>query len=315
MRFLVIGGTGTIGIAIIRQLLGYGHHVACMDFLPSQEAFKTLGGKAAEVPAYRADISDLQSLIEVIKEEGPATVINLAYLMSTPTTEFLYGSAKVNVLGIANIFEAARLMDIKRVIYASSVAVYGDFQSYYGDRPVREDDGCPAWDITRIYAATKIANEIFARRYTEKYGLELVSVRPCIILAPGRESGRTATIARMIHWPPQGKKVRVPFRADMPVCVQYVEDTASVFSGLAMKEKLAFGCYNSGGHMTSLRHIAGIVKKYVPEAEIEFDEKAPDHKLVNKIDSSRIREELGIVFPSLEENIAAIIKRVTAKRT
>lgn len=308
MRFLVIGGTGTIGISIVRRLLGYDHHVACMDVMPSQGALKTTGDKAAEVPVYRADISNLQSLLEVVKEERPDTVINLAYLMSTPTTEFLYGSARVNVLGIANIFEAARLMDVKRVVYASSVAVYGDSQSYYGDRPVREDDGCPPWDITRIYAATKITNELFARRYAEKYGLELVAVRPCIILAPGRESGRTATIARMIHWPPQGKKVSVPYRAGMPACVQYVEDTASVFAGLALKNKLAHCCYNSGGHTATLREIAGIVKKYVPDAEIEFDELAPDHKLVTKIDGSRIKKELGISFPSIEENIKAIVK-------
>ena len=51
------------------------------------------------------------------------------------------------------------------------------------------------------------------KRYRAKYGMSLIAVRPPIILAEERESGRTAPIARMIHWPVRGKKVKVPFRA------------------------------------------------------------------------------------------------------
>lgn len=306
MRHLIIGGTGTIGIAIARQLLALGQEIVCMDFIPNREAIKTLGAHADTVPVYQGDMSSLQTLLDIIDAEKPDTIINLAYLMSTPTSENLYGSATVNVVGIANIFEAARLTGIKRVVYASSVAVYGDFQAYYGDRPVNEEDSCPAFNISRIYAATKVANEQFARRYAEKYGLELVAARPCIILAPGRESGRTATIARLIHWPPQGREVVVPFRREMPVCVQYAEDTARVMVGLALKEKLSHAVYNTGGHVTTLREIEETVRKFVPDAQISY-ENGKDHTLITWPDDSRIREELGISFPSLEETVGAII--------
>jgi len=156
-------------------------------------------------------------------------------------------------------------------------------------------------------------NEQFARRYSEKYGMELVAVRPCIILAAGRETGRTATIARMIHWPARGRAVQVPFRCDMPVCVQYVEDTASVFSGIALAEALAYNCYNSGGHSTTLREICNLVKRRVPGAQITFDESAPDHKLVYRIDDTRVRQDVGLSFPTLEENIRKIIDTASAQ--
>ncbi len=310
MKFLLIGGTGIIGIGIARQLLEREQEVYCMDYAPNFEALRSLNNYSFPIKAYKGDIICLQSLIELIKNVKPDVIINLAYLMSTPTDESFYGSAKTNVLGITNIFEAARLMDVSRVIYASSVAVYGDSQAYYGDREITEDDGCPPWQITRLYAATKTLNEQFARRYTEKYGMELVAVRPCIILAPGRESGRTATIARMIHWPAKNKAVHVPFRIDMPVCVQYVEDTAHVFVRIALAKSVMYPCYNSGGHNTTLREIYEIVKKYIPTAEISFDESASDHKLINKIDNKRISEEFGIRFFKLEENIKKIIDSV-----
>ncbi len=311
MRHLLLGGTGTIGIAIMRQLLAANEHVACMDYMPNREALQTL--KGADVPIYQGDMSNLQTLLDIIAQEKPDTIINLAYLMSTPTSEHLYGSATVNVVGIANIFEAARLMGVRRVVYASSVAVYGDSQSYYGDRPVNEDDSCPSWNISRIYAATKVMNEQFALRYAEKYDLELISARPCIILAPGRESGRTATIARIIHWPPQGKSVVVPFRRSMPVCVQYAEDTARVMAGLACKEKLSHAAYNTGGHVTTLGEICDTVKRFIPDADITFTEDGKDHTLITWPDDTRIKEELGITFPSLETTVKAIIDATAAK--
>ncbi len=305
MKVLVIGGSGTIGLRIVRELTAKGLNTTCMDYLPNYQAVEDIDGG---INVVQGDIGNLQDILDVLKQMGRVTaMVNLAYAMSTPTDEFLYPSARVNVMGIVNIFEAARIMEVPRVVYASSVAVYGNSQEIYGDRPVRETDGCNPWDITRIYAATKVMNEQFARKYNEKYGISLIAVRPPIILAEGRESGRTAPIARMIHWPVMGKNVQVPFRASMPICVQYVEDTAAVFTGLALKAQLKYTEYNSGGHTTTLKALLATVRSFIPEAKVEFQEAAPDHKLVYRIDDARIREELGFQPPELKDCVRKII--------
>ena len=80
---------------------------------------------------------------------------------------------KLNILGMDNCFEAARLAGVQRVVFASSLAVNG-MQKHYGDRMITEDD----YRHGEVqYAMHKIFNEWQAQDYNEKYGM-MITARP-----------------------------------------------------------------------------------------------------------------------------------------
>src|SRR5256885_12848189 len=87
--------------------------------------------------------------------------------------------------GMDNCFEAARLAGVKRVVYASSIAVSGQ-QSHFGDRLVNEDD--PTYGTSQ-YAMHKSFNEFQARKYIKNYGMSIPGVRPANVTGPAKVRG------------------------------------------------------------------------------------------------------------------------------
>src|ERR1051325_3610618 len=134
MSILVIGGTGFIGRRLIPLLAQRGEEIVCMDIAPQTADYSALG---KQVRVVRGDISQFDDVMARMVETKPSRVVNLAYYIGSdlpPRVAF-----KLNVLGMDNCFEAARLAGCNRVVYASSVAVSGE-QKFYGDRIVNEDD-------------------------------------------------------------------------------------------------------------------------------------------------------------------------------
>src|SRR5262245_50651206 len=105
-----------------------------MDNHPQAADLGTLGKQVKKV---RGDVSQFDDVVAAMTAARPQRVINLAYWLGSehaPRVAF-----KLHVLGMDNVFEAARLVGCNRVAYASSLAVSRE-QAVYGDRMVTEDD-------------------------------------------------------------------------------------------------------------------------------------------------------------------------------
>ena len=134
MTTLVLGGTGFIGRRLVPLLAQRGEEIMCMDINPGTASYDHL---SKQVRVVRGDVSQFDDVMAAMAAAKPARVVNLAYYLGSehpPHTAF-----KLNVLGMDNCFEAARLCGVSRVAYASSLAVSGE-QHHYGDRVVTEDD-------------------------------------------------------------------------------------------------------------------------------------------------------------------------------
>ena len=136
MSILVIGGTGFIGPRLIRRLIERGQSVVCMDVnLTPASPYASMPSQATVI---RGDVTRFEDVMRAVLEVKPERMINLAYGLGAgegnPHQVML-----LDVLGMDNCFEAARLGGVRRVVYASSVAVSG-LQSRFGDRLVNEDD-------------------------------------------------------------------------------------------------------------------------------------------------------------------------------
>jgi nucleoside-diphosphate-sugar epimerase len=294
---LVIGGAGFIGPRLIRRLLARGETVVCMDV---NAAASSLGN----VPVIRGDVTRFEDVLKTIVEVKPERLINLAYGLGAGEGN-PHQVMRLDVLGMDNCFEAARVAGVKRVVWASSIAVSGP-QSHFGDRHATEDD--PTYGTTQ-YAVHKIFNEYQARQYIKNYGMSIVGVRPANVTGPDKVRGSTDHVQLMCE-AARGKPVRLPRQGYMRLLV-HVEDIAEVFLRVLLAEAPRHAIYNSGGIPVSLGELADIVREFLPDATITFEQEGGREESGNYLaDNSRLCKEFGIEYPPLRTRVREIINDV-----
>lgn len=177
-RFLITGGAGFIGSAVVRAALGRGDTVRVLDDL-STGYRENLAGLGQEVDFIEGTISDLALLAEATRHVD--VVVHLAAVPSVPRSvaEPLL-SNRANVEGTLNVLVAARDAGVRRVVYASSSSVYGNAELM----PLRED--LPVQPRSP-YAVTKAAGEWYGQVFHELYGLDAVGLRFFNVFGPRQD--------------------------------------------------------------------------------------------------------------------------------
>src|SRR5262249_11496057 len=241
-------------------------------------------------------------------EAKPDRIVNLAYYIGSdlpPRVAF-----KLNVLGMDNCFEAARLAGVNRVVYASSVAVSGE-QKNYGERMVGGTD-FPHGHLQ--YAMHKIFNEWQARDYREKPGMEITTIRPANVTGPDKIFGSVDHVF-IVTRPARGEPVTMPYKDAMRAPV-HVDEIAEIFARVTMKDKPEHAVYNTGGQTISLGEIAHIVREFIPDAQITLHHQTRGRELSANflIDNSRVVSEFGIQFRPYRERVLQIINEVRKER-
>ena len=301
MSVLVIGGSGFIGPWLIRRLVARGEDVVCMDLNPGAASFADVPLRA---PVIRGDVTRFEDVMRTVLEVKPERLINLAYGLGAgegnPHQVML-----LDVLGMDNCFEAARLGGVRRVVYASSIAVSGQ-QSHFGERPVNEDD--PTYGTSQ-YAMHKIFNEFQARKYITNYGMSITGVRPANVTGPDKVRGSTDHVQLMVD-AARGKPVHLPRKGLMRLLI-HVDDMAEVFARVLLADAPRHALYNSGGIPVSLGELADIVRQFLPDAQITFAQEGGREESSNYlVDWSRLAQEFGVEYPGLHTRVLDIINDV-----
>ncbi len=301
MSIFVIGGTGFIGHRLVRLLAAQGQTVTCMDINPNAHSFDDLGAKVTSV---RGDVTQFDDVMAAMSAAQPERVINLSYLLGSDHPPHV--AMKLNIVGMDNCFEAARLLGAKHTMYASSLAVNGK-QAHYGDRPVTEADERHG---EYQYAKHKIVNEWQAQDYTEKFGMLITGIRPANVTGPDKVRGSIDHV-NIITEPARGNAITFPFK-DAMRCPVHVDDIAEVFARVLMAEKPEHRIYNSGGETINLGDIADIVRGYLPDAQIAFEKDSGGKEASgnHRIDNSRLVQEFGVQYRPYHERVLQIINAV-----
>jgi UDP-glucose 4-epimerase len=166
VKVLVCGGAGFIGSHLVERLVADGHEVLVVDDL-SHGKLDNLAG--VEVEFERLDITD-PGLAELVGRVRPEVVYNLAaqidvrISVNAPVLD-----AATNILGTLAILEAARRSGTRKVVLASSVAVYGPPARI----PVTEQT--PTNPLSP-YAVSKLAGEFYLRQYQQLHGLDTTTL-------------------------------------------------------------------------------------------------------------------------------------------
>jgi len=302
MSILVIGATGFIGPRLIRRLVARGESVVGMDLNPGAAAFADVPIGA---PVLRGDVTQFEDVMRTMLDVKPDRVINLAYGLGAGEGN-PHQVMRLDILGMDNCFEAARLTGgVKRVVYASSIAVSGQ-QKNFGDRLATEDD--PTYGTSQ-YAMHKIFNEFQARKYINNYGMSIVGVRPANVTGPDKVRGSTDHVQLMVE-AARGKPVHLPKKGLMRLLI-HVEDIAEVFVRVLLADAPRHHLYNSGGIPASLGELADIVRGFLPDARITFAEEGGREDSGNYlVDWSRLAKEFGIEYPGLHTRVLEVINDV-----
>jgi nucleoside-diphosphate-sugar epimerase len=314
MKVLVIGGSGLFGRKTVLHLL-QDAEISCvvsMDVTPPKEWFmKSIEKYKDKFHFVRGDVSQLEDILNAMKLYSIERVVNWAFLMGAAVEVNPRLSTKVNALGMCNAFEAARLLGASRVVYASSETVYGP-QDDYGDREVTEDDRLYP---SHSYALCKRFAEVLAGQYTELYGMSLTGVRPTIGyghggLSPAQHFSDLPSLAAV------GKPFSYAMDGTSLSSLVSADDLAEFTRILIKAPSSPHPIYNVGGPPYSLRDVADVVRKYIPDAKIEFGDQPPPGGLGLgglpwKVSAARAREDFGFSCMPLE---AAVLIHINDAR-
>jgi len=114
----------------------------------------------------------------------------------------------------------------------------------------------------------------------------------------------------IIALPVLGKPVSVPRRSNEKVLLMHVDDVADIFVQLCLRETLRHTVYHTGGSLCTVGELANMVKEFVPEAQISFNEQAPDIPAPYLVDNSRMKQELGIHLRTLREGVIELLNAI-----
>jgi nucleoside-diphosphate-sugar epimerase len=304
VKFLVTGGTGFIGWRVVRNLLQRRIPVVVGE-LHEDAAVKT---KLPGAEFVSLDVSDTNSVKAVFeKHSGITHAIHLAYLMSAEVEANPHLGASVNILGMINLFEAAAREKLFRLVFTSSETYYGASQKIFGDRDVTEDDFAPPAEHFFTYGMMKILNEFMAQKYVKKHGVSIACTRPPVVYGHGRKRGSVLWAEDFATLPALEKPVTLPFPAHTRDCWIYVDDCAEQLVRLAVKPQISHFAYNNGGETVTALQLAEIVRRWLPDAKISFDESKPATPLIDRMSGKRLEEEINFKPRPLVECVRAHI--------
>lgn len=177
-RALITGGAGFIGSHIADLLVSVGCEVRVLDNLASGR-LENLAHLGDKVEFIRGDIRDEGLLLQAVR--GCDVVFHQAAVVSvTRTVAEPVETASVNDMGTLRVLDAARKAGVRRVVLASSSAVYGDDPAMPKREEMRPRPMSP-------YAVQKLTNEHYARLYHDLYGLETACLRYFNVYGPRQD--------------------------------------------------------------------------------------------------------------------------------
>ena len=278
MKVLVTGGSGFIGSHVVDRLVAHGHEPRIFDLVPPHHR------EMATVEFVQGDIVD-GSLRRVVR--GCDAVVHLAAVSDVNRVLANPALAEaVNAGGTRAVLEAARVEGVSRVVYASTVWVYG---SSNGHGPVDEDE--PFALPGHLYTATKLAGEMYCSSFGELYGLDTTIARFGIPYGP---RARPATVlAAFVARALANEPITIAGDGTQSRRFVYVEDLAEgVVATLA--PAAAGRVYNLvGTENTTVREIAETVARVVRAVPIVHVEARRGDIQGAEVSGERARRELG----------------------
>ena len=292
---LVTGGTGLVGSYTVGMLLERGERPVVFDVALNERLLGAVGVDPAKVTLIRGDMMDLPALISALRDNDCDRIIHLAAFLGEEVQRRPYSGVRLNFMGTINVFEAARLEKISRVIFPSSGTVY---LGSLGEGLSKIDESIPM-NPPSVYAATKASCEFMGRAYAKRYGFEFICLRYTGGLYGPSPAALKATreiaIQQMIRSAVKGEPAKIGWPYG-PAEILYGRDAAKGTVLAVLKDKFKDTLFHIGNGVTlSGDDIVSAVRKVFSGSNIELIKgnnpmPYPESRLAS--DFSRAKEQL-----------------------
>ena len=255
MTILITGGGGFIGAWVIRRLQRRGLAVRVLDIHDRRTLVEEItGGESADLDWRVGDISAAADVDRAA--EGCEAVIHLAGLLTPACQDNPIRGAQVNLIGTLNVFQAAKRLRMRKVVYMSSVSVFG------------LEDGTNPLPATH-YGAFKLACEGCARTYWEYDRIPSVGLRPSVVYGPGRETGLTGGLSLACKAAAEGRRYTIGFIGATDMV--YADDVAAIAEAALQTPLDGAHVFNALGEAADVEDVIAAIRQHEPGAHIGVD--------------------------------------------
>ena len=270
MKVLITGGLGVNGAVTARLMVQDGLRPVLMD---NRMDLSLMADVKDHVDVVIGDICDSAGLEKAVDDYQVTHIAHLAALMPEPAEADPRLAVKVGVDGTINVLEVARAKKIRRVVFTSSKAAYGEIAGEYAPptcKPVREDFPKRPADL---YGSIKVCCEELGRYYRETYGIEFIALRFVSIYGPGKEArhGPLSFYGQLIEKARSGEPWMIAQGGDQLNDAMYVGDVGRAVY-LALKAPSASDwTFNIGtGTASTPRDFLNAAAKLFPDHKIQL---------------------------------------------
>jgi threonine 3-dehydrogenase len=289
MRALITGAGGQVGIDLIRDLRAHGHEVHATDITE-----RPGGGVIDDAVGWqRLDVTEADAVAGVFGEIRPDVVFHLAAILSATGERNPQRTYAINQGGTYNVLEACRTKGVERLVFTSTIAVYGP------GLPSVVPDDVPLHPTT-MYGVTKVAGELLGEYYGRRYDLDFRAVRFPGLISASLPGGGTSDYALYMYVDGVRCGGYEAFcHADTRIPLMYMPDGIRALSELATapREPLTRNVYNIAAFSPTAQEIADSVAKAIDGVEITFASDPTRQAILdswpNALDDSNARRDWG----------------------
>ncbi len=291
---LVTGASGFIGAWILHRLARENVSVVATARRPNDDRLRLVceGDVPANIVWEQLDVSETDKVLALAERHRPDAIIHLAALLTPECRNDPPAAVRINMLGDANVLEAARQIGNASVVYTSSAAA----------RPRGPDNRVP-----NLYGACKATSEELARFYHSDHGVASLGLRPAIVYGVGRDNGDTAIVTAAMKAAAAGRPYRLAWRSQ--TIFEFVSDLADLYVRAALSPLQGAGVADTGPKPRSTDDLISAIQSVVPDADIEYAPNAEERAGASgELDSSALQRTVGdLQLTGLEEGVRQTI--------
>jgi len=306
MMIAIAGGSGFVGFNIARCLADQGQNVLLIQRHHVKEPPPLLtpywGNQVKEA---LGDMLDLSFIMSITKTYSIDSFIHVGASTSGAlrglAEEAVHQKVQVQLQGVMNLLEATRTLELRRVIFISSVEVY---RGRPHDVKVWNEDALLPSTSPSYISNIKKAAESISSLYAQSYNLSVACLRVGAIYGIGVNN----PVMTMVNGALSGEPVNLKLACNRRMHGVYAKDIGLAVNHILKAESIKHFIYNlSDGSHPTMQEIADTVKDFIPGAEINLGPDGTEKTEYLPVDMSRLKDEFGFIPHDINQGIAACI--------